>query len=71
MHSEGSYLLCRAAAPGKLAAQWQLTGMEASRPHRCRELIQVNIGAVSPLLYRLHQSLLDSTCARLAISMGA
>ena len=42
MHSEGSHLLCRAAAPGKLAAQWQLTGMEASRPHRCRELIQVN-----------------------------
>ena len=39
---QASNVPCRAAAPGKLAAQWQLTGMRGTgRPHRCRELIQV------------------------------
>ena len=47
--AKSGHLLCRAAAPGKLAAQWQLTGMMASgRPHRCRELIQVIILITSP-----------------------
>ena len=34
-------MLCRSAAPGKLAAQWQAIGMSKIRHHRCREIIQV------------------------------
>ena len=48
-------MLRRSAAPGKLAAQWQVIGMSKSRQHRCREMIQVMLicshPCVEPLMW--------------------